>query len=199
MAVEELLVQYVKLVDGQPVEPPMNKGNIINYNMNVEALIADGYKILVPAEVPPETEIRMYHFEYEEKAETIDEIVVFDETQQEAEARKARVERERLDALSLTPADVERALYKAKEMDFEDLKALIVTQLPNINIKALSIEFRAKDFYRGATIDVENPDPEATEPLKVRLIDTIGALLGYTSQDMDYLFEHKELPVPNEE
>lgn len=199
MAVEELLVQYVKLVDGKPVEPPINKDNIINYNMNIEALIADGYKILVPAEVPGSEEIRMYHFEYEEKAETIDEIVVFDETQQEAEARKARVERERLDALTLTPADVERALYKAKEMDFEDLKALIATQLPNIDTKALSIEFRAKDFYRGATIDVENPDPEATEPLKVRLIDTIGALLGYTSQDMDYLFEHKELPVLDNE
>lgn len=95
---------------------------------------------------------------------------------------KRREERQRLDALTLTPADVERALYKAKGMDFDDLKALIVQSLPTIDIKALSIEFRAKDFYRGA------------EAGGMRLFDVVGQLLGYTSADMDYLFEHKELP-----
>lgn len=91
-------------------------------------------------------------------------------------------ERERLDSLTLTPADVERALYKAKKMDFEDLKALIVEQIPTIDIKELSIEFRAKDFYRGAVAN------------GMRLFDVVGALLGYSSEDMDYLFENKELP-----
>lgn len=95
---------------------------------------------------------------------------------------KKRKHRQELDALTLTPADVERALYKAKGMDFEDLKALITAQIPTIDIKALSIEFRAKDFYRGA------------EANGMRLFDTVGALLGYSSDDMDYLFEHKELP-----
>jgi hypothetical protein len=95
---------------------------------------------------------------------------------------KKRKHRQELDALTLTPADVERALYKAKQMDFDDLKALIVQALPTIDIKALSIEFRAKDFYRGA------------EANGMRLFDVVGLLLGYTSADMDYLFEHKELP-----
>ena len=95
---------------------------------------------------------------------------------------KRQKERQRLDALTLTPADVERALYKAKGMDFEDLKTLIAQQLPQVDIKGLSIEFRAKDFYRGA------------EANGIRLFDTVGLLLGYTSADMDYLFEHKELP-----
>ena len=99
------------------------------------------------------------------------------------EEEKAQQERQRLDQLSLTPADVERALYKEKQMDFDDLKALIVQALPTIDVKALSIEFRAKDFYRGAEFN------------GVRLFDTVGALLGYTPDDMDYLFEHKELPV----
>lgn len=99
------------------------------------------------------------------------------------EEEKARRERERLDALTLTPADVERALYKAKGMDFTDLKNLITETVPTIDMKALSIEFRAKDFYRGAVAG------------GVRLFDTIGAILGYTSADMDYLFEHKELPA----
>lgn len=98
----------------------------------------------------------------------------------------AAKERERLDNLSMTPSDVERALYKAKQMDFEDLKALIVQALPTVDIKALSIEFRAKDFYRGAMAS------------GIRLFDVVGALLGYTPDDMDYLFENKELPVKPE-
>lgn len=96
---------------------------------------------------------------------------------------KRRKHRQELDALTLTPADVERALYKAKGMDFDDLKALITAQIPSIDIKGLSIEFRAKDFYRGA------------EAGGMRLFDVVGQLLGYTSDDMDYLFTHKELPT----
>lgn len=96
-------------------------------------------------------------------------------------------ERQRIDSLTLTPADVERALYKEKGMDFDDLKALIVQALPTVDIKELSIEFRAKDFYRGAMAG------------GVRLFDTVGALLGYTPQDMDYLFINKKLPEREED
>lgn len=99
------------------------------------------------------------------------------------EQKQAIKERQRLDALTLTPADVERALYRAKGMDFDDLKALIAQQIPQVDIKGLSIEFRAKDFYRGAMAG------------GMRLFDVVGALLGYSTQDMDYLFEHKELPA----
>ena len=98
--------------------------------------------------------------------------------EEQAQARRRSI----LDQKTLTPADVERALYKAKGMDFEDLKALIAQQIPSIDIKALAIEFRAKDFYRGATAN------------GIRLFDIVGRLLGYTTDDMDYLFEHKELP-----
>ena len=174
---------YVKLIENQIEQAPVNKDGICNYNLDVERMVADGYKLFIPAELPPDTEIRMYHFEYEENTDNITEIVVFDETQQEAQERIARIERQRLDALTLTPADVERALYKEKQMDFEDLKALIAQQLPQIDTKALSIEFRAKDFYRGAMYG------------NMRLFDVVGALLGYTPKDMDYLFEHKELPA----
>ena len=77
-------------------------------------------------------------------------------------------------------------MYKAKGMDFEDLKALIAEQLPQVDIKALAIEFRAKDFYRGAVAN------------GMRLFDVVGQLLGYSTEDMDYLFEHKELPESEE-
>lgn len=105
--------------------------------------------------------------------------IVFDPDYEQKQKQK---EREQLDALTLTPADVERALYKTKGMDFEDLKTLIAQQIPTIDIKGLAIEFRAKDFYRGAMAN------------GVRLFDVVGALLGYTPSDMDYLFKNKELP-----
>jgi hypothetical protein len=99
------------------------------------------------------------------------------------EEEKAKQQREELDHLTLTPADVERALYKAKGMDFEDLKTLIAEKIPSIDLKGLAIEFRAKDFYRGAKSN------------GIRLFDVVGQLLGYTSDDMDYLFQNKELPA----
>ena len=99
------------------------------------------------------------------------------------EEEKRQKERQRLDALTLTPSDVERALYAAKGMDFEDLKALIAEKIPTIDMKALAIEFRARDFYRGAMVG------------DVRLFDVVGALIGYNSEDIDYLFEHKQLPT----
>ena len=100
---------------------------------------------------------------------------------------KRQQERAELDRLTLTPSDVERALYRAKQMDFEDLKALITEEIPSIDIKGLSIEFRAKDFYRGAMAN------------GMRLFDIVGDLLGYTPDDMDYLFENKQLPSKDTE
>lgn len=97
-------------------------------------------------------------------------------------------ERQRLDSLTLTPSDVERALYYGLGMDFDDLKNLIAQQAPQIDLKALAIEFRANNFYRGATDKGGN-----------RIVDMIGLILGYTSDDMDYLFENKELPEKEEE
>lgn len=92
-------------------------------------------------------------------------------------------ERQRLDALTLTPSDVERALYYGRGIDFDDLKELIKEQAPTIDVKGLAIEFRANNFYRGAVDKNGN-----------RIVDMVGLLLGYNSNDMDYLFENKELP-----
>lgn len=97
-------------------------------------------------------------------------------------------ERQRLDSLILTPSDVERALYYSPlQMDFDDLKAYIAEHAPQVDLKGLAIEFRANNFYRGAVDRNGN-----------RIIDMVGAVLGYTPEDMDYLFEHKQLPVHEE-
>lgn len=80
--------------------------------------------------------------------------------------------------LNLTAADVERAIYKVKGMDFDDVVSLVETQSlseddkPSIDIKALKIELRANNFYRG------NP-----------YINTVGTLLGFSEKQMDEFFE----------
>lgn len=106
---------------------------------------------------------------------------VIDNTE-EYEQEQAQKERERLNMLSLTAADVERAIYKDKGMDFEDVIEF-VKDMPSVDVKALKIELKANNFYRG------NPYVEA-----------IGNILGYNSKDLDYLFVNKSLPdVDNSE
>ncbi len=94
------------------------------------------------------------------------------------EAEQAEKERRRIANLNMTAADVERAIYKVKGMDFDDMIALVEdlpmteSEQPSIDIKALKIELRANNFYRG------NP-----------YIDTVGALLGFSKKQLDEFFE----------
>lgn len=95
----------------------------------------------------------------------------------EYEAEQARKEAERIAMLNLTAADVERAIYKAKGIDFDDVIDLVEAQAlseetPAIDIKALKIELKANNFYRG------NP-----------YIDVVGTLLGFTKEQLDEFFE----------
>ena len=82
-------------------------------------------------------------------------------------------ERERISLLNLTGADVERGIYQAKGMDFDDILAFVTANPPQgLDVKALKIELKANHFYRG------NP-----------YVDAIGALLGFTSEQLDKFFE----------
>lgn len=92
------------------------------------------------------------------------------------EEEKAQKERQRLDMLSLTKREVFLALYKDKGITPDQLRAQIQ------DTEAL-IEFDyANDYFRG------NP-----------LINSIGAMLGYTPSELDYLFEYKNFPQPTAE
>ena len=94
------------------------------------------------------------------------------------EQQKAQEEAQRVALLNLTGADVERAIYKAKGMDFDDIIAFLEAQplaqdgTAPVDIKALKIELKANNFYRG------NP-----------YIDTVGTLLGFTKEQLDEFFE----------
>ena len=88
-------------------------------------------------------------------------------------------EKTRIAQLSMTGADVERAIYQAKGIDFEDILTLVKSQensgqAYNIDLKALKIELKANNLYRG------NP-----------YINQIGELLGFTTEQLDQFFETK--------
>ena len=86
-----------------------------------------------------------------------------------------QTEKERIAMKFLTKREVFLALYKAKGITPEQIKEQIT------DTEAL-IEFEyANEYYRG------NP-----------LIDLIGTKLGYSSDDLDYLFLNKELPQKSE-
>lgn len=106
-----------------------------------------------------------------EKYIVVDGELVLNPDYEEEQSRKRR---EYLNGLSLTKREVFLALYKDKGIMPEQIKSQIT------NPEAL-IEFEyANDYFRG------NP-----------LINLIGQSLGYTSEQLDYLFEHKELKNDN--
>lgn len=87
------------------------------------------------------------------------------------EAEKVQAEQIRISKLSLTKREVFLALYKNKGITPDVLRSQITDP------EAL-IEFDyAENYFRG------NP-----------LIDKIGIMLGYSTEDLDYLFENKKLP-----
>ena len=70
-------------------------------------------------------------------------------------------------------------------MDFEDVIELVETlkfaeapQVANVDLKALKIELKANHFYRG------NP-----------YVNAVGALLGFTSEQLDKFFETNDYTV----
>ncbi len=97
-------------------------------------------------------------------------------------------ELERISMLSLTGADVERAIYKAKGMDFDDIIQFLEAQplsddgQPVVDIKALKIELKANNFYRG------NP-----------YVEQIGAILGFSSNQLTKFFETNDYSKLTEE
>ena len=89
--------------------------------------------------------------------------------------QKAKEEALRIAQLSLTKREVFLAIYKDKGISPDQIRSQIT------DTEAL-IEFDyAEKYYRG------NP-----------LIDVLGAALGYTKEQLDYLFENKELPKVEE-
>lgn len=107
--------------------------------------------------------------------ETETELQALGYTQEELDLQ----EKERIGNLFLTGADVERGIYQAKGMDFDDIVAFVMANPPQgLDIKALKIELKANNFYRG------NP-----------YVNAVGALLGFTNEQLDKFFETNDYTV----
>ena len=65
-------MKYAKLENGVLTFAPKNKGSIINYNLNTEQMLKDGYKPFVEAE---KENGKAYEYSYEETDAEIREIV----------------------------------------------------------------------------------------------------------------------------
>ena len=87
-------------------------------------------------------------------------------------SKKEALENERIANLSLTKREVFLAIYQDKGIIPEQIRG-------KISDSAALIEFDyAEKYYRG------NP-----------LIDILGQELGYTKENLDYLFENKKFPA----
>lgn len=138
----------------------------------------EGDKIKLYTEQPLDDEI-LSMFNIDKVEETEDEYalnadgteyVLKDEVWEEEQKRK---ERERLDMLSLTRGDVFRGLLQAKGVTKAQLRAGIEAMPEGLQKEMALIDFdEALNFYRGNT-----------------LVDTVGATLGITSEQLDRFFE----------
>lgn len=115
-----------------------------------------------------ETESALYALEAWEELEGD---TVIDNTE-EYEAEQAQKERERLDMLNLTKADVLLALYEDKGLTPENIKTMLANDIPAL----IKFDY-ASSYYRGDDV-----------------VNALGLALGYTTEEMDYLFENKKFP-----
>lgn len=93
------------------------------------------------------------------------------------EAEQAAKERARLNLLSLTKADVLLALYKDKGITPDNIKTMLADNVPAL----IKLDY-ASSYYRGDEV-----------------VNALGLALGYTTEEMDYLFENKAFPEREEE
>ena len=93
------------------------------------------------------------------------------------EAEQAEKERQRLNLLNLTKADVLLALYEDKGITPEDIKTMLKDNVPAL----IKFDY-ASSYYRGDEV-----------------VNALGLALGYTTEEMDYLFENKTFPPKVEE
>lgn len=93
------------------------------------------------------------------------------------EAEQAQKERQRLDLLNLTKADVLLALYEDKGITPDNIKEMLKDNVPAL----IKFDY-ASSYYRGDDV-----------------VNSLGLALGYSTEEMDYLFENKTFPPKVEE
>lgn len=104
-----------------------------------------------------------------------DEIVK--KSDEEYEQDQEQREQLRIAGLNLTKADVLLALYQDKGLTPDDIKSMLKDNVPAL----IKFDY-ASAYYRGDDV-----------------VNALGLALGYTKEEMDYLFENKAFPPKVEE
>ena len=93
-------------------------------------------------------------------------------TDEEYLQEQAEKEAERISMLNLTKADVLLALYEDKGITPEDIKTMLKDNVPAL----IKFDY-ASSYYRGDEV-----------------VNALELALGYSTEEMDYLFENKKFP-----
>lgn len=105
-------MQYAKITDGAIEFAPQNKESICNYNKNIDLMTSDGFKLFEPVERPITN--RYYHISYTETEDKIQEIIVYEETQEETDNRILQAEKqERIEQLTRQMSEIDLKRIRA--------------------------------------------------------------------------------------
>lgn len=126
--------------------------------------IEDGF-YLVTNETAENIELTPYKYKIQDGN-------VVAKTDEEYLQEQTEKERQRLNLLNLTKADVLLALYEDKGITPEDIKTMLKDNVPAL----IKFDY-ASSYYRGDEV-----------------VNALGPALGYTTEEMDYLFENKKFP-----
>ena len=80
-------MKYAKLINGEIEFAPVNKGSNINYNLDIDSMLSDGYKPFEEAEKP--TTDRNFEIKYLENSEKITEVINYLESEEAYQKRKS--------------------------------------------------------------------------------------------------------------
>lgn len=146
----------------------------------------NAYGFEIPNAIATVDDVTWQKYAGTDKWDIVDGVFVDITDTEEYKEKQELIEKERVARLFLTGADVERGIYQAIGMDFEDIINMVNTLQPEgLDVKALKIELKANNFYRG------NP-----------YVDAVGTLLGFTKEMLDKFFtdgNYKHLSTGMEE
>lgn len=132
---------YAKLLNNNFLEyPPQNKGSILNYNLDTETLLKDGYKPVIFIKKP--TDDRMFEILYQENLENIVEVINYLESEDEYQKRKTNEE------LQL---NIDLLISNIQDLDFKRIRALCEPSIKDDETGETWL-----DYYNAQISDLRN-------------------------------------------
>lgn len=140
-------MQYAKINNGAIEFAPKNKGSICNYNQDIERMKSDGYKEFETVERPVTN--RYYHIEYEETVEKIRELIVYENTQEQADVREQQEKENEFNAQFFNTS----LGYVRRNVTMKDgsIRNFLFDIKPNLKVNAPIITYTPNQDYANLT------------------------------------------------